>query len=113
MQFNQLAYTVPDGLETFTIASGNNTLVLREPVAADFMLAESQITNPNMHERAFTLAIRLGVTWNGKPGVSALEIGQLTRPAYKEVLDLTSQFFLDILPEFSKELLPQHLRDKR
>lgn len=111
--YTNIAFTIPSGLQTFTIQSGENVLVLREPVAADFLLAETVKDKPNIHERAFIMAERLAVSWNGEPGVSAIEIGMLNRVAYKEVLNLTSQWFLDIMPNIGTEFLQKYLQDQR
>lgn len=111
--FSQVAFQIPSGLQTFTIQSGENVLVLREPVAADFLLAESVKDRPNIHERAFILAERLAMTWNGQPGVGVIELGMLNRAAYKELLELTSQFFLDIMPSIGTDFINKYLQDQR
>lgn len=111
--FSQVAFQIPSGLQTFTIQSGDNVLVLREPVAADFLLAESVKDRPNIHERTFILAERLAMTWNGQPGVGVIELGMLNRPAYKELLELTSQFFLDIMPSIGTDFINKYLQDQR
>lgn len=112
LNYSQIAFQVPSDLQTFTIQSGKNTLIIREPVAADYLLAESAAKNPNIHERAFILAERLAVSWNGEPGVSAVELGMLNRPAYKQLLEMTSQFFLDIMPSIGTEFIQKYLQNE-
>ena len=105
-QLSQVAQPIPEDVETFTITSGKNILVIREPLALDYLLAEEEAgTNPNIHERCFTLASRLAVSWNGEKGVTAVDIGKLNRVAYKRLLDLVSGFFLDIMPSIGDEFI--------
>lgn len=110
MEFNQIAFKIPiDDLETFEIRSGKNVLVLREPVAADYLLAEGcGQPDKNIHERCFILAERLAVTWNGKPGVSAIEIGMINRSAYRELINLISGFFMDIMPSIGENIIKKY-----
>lgn len=105
--YKQIAFQVPPDAQKYTIKSGKNVLVIREPFAADFLLSESIKDRPNMHERTFILAERLCVSWNGQPGVGITEIGMLTRQAYKELMNYVTRFNLDIMPDAGREALSQ------
>ena len=111
--YSKVPFTLPDDLETFTIQSGKDTLILREPIAADFLLIESLKSNPNAHERAFAMAERLAVSWNGQPGVTIQDIGKLRREGYRQLLDLTTKFFLDVFGDVAKEFISEYLSNQQ
>lgn len=113
MDFNKIAFQIPTDLETFTIETKQGDLIIREPVACDFALVESIGKSPNIHERTFALALRLAVSLNGVEGVTAIDLGKLDRKAYKELVNMMSEFFLSIVPDFAENLISKYIRDEQ
>lgn len=112
----KIGYKIPQAgdsnFEPFTIKSGNDVLIIRAPLAADYILIDEIKAQyqSNNHARFQAIALRLAVSWNGKPGVSPMEVGSLTRKAYKELTNMINQFQLDIVPDSAINLLPDSIK---
>lgn len=112
----KVAFTIPKegdpNFESYTIESGSDKLVIRAPVAADYITIDElkqQYRNHN-HARMLAIALHLSVKWNGKPGVSPMDLGTLSRNAYKELSELINRFQLDIVPQSAIDILPDSVK---
>lgn len=116
MDFLKIAYRVPQkgepGYEEFDIKSDGNVLIIRAPLAADYLIMDEIKRDyaKNPHARYLAMAHRLSVSWNGQPGVSPVDLGSLSREAYKELCERLNQFQLDILSDSTINALPDSIK---
>jgi len=115
---SQMAVSIPSDLDTHTIKDKRgNTLILRDPIWADYTLIRelAKAENLDNEDRLIQMALRLAVSYNGEAGVTLTDLMQLDRFAMREVNSLMLSFQLDSVPDIddrAKIFLQEYLSNQ-